>query len=390
MKIYYSKFCIIFCVLCCISSIMFAQYKVTLRIRSQPVMHAADSIFVAGNFNDWQPGKSGYNFSKNGTILSLLLKNVSGTMEFKCTRGSWQKAECAVSGTDIENHSIKVTSDTTIDIDIQAWKDDFANGGKQHTASPNVQVIDTAFAMPQLGRTRKIWIYLPENYATSKVKYPVLYMQDGQNLFDVYTAFAAEWNVDESLDALIKNGTPPCIVIGIDNGPQRMTEYNPYDFEKFGKGEGDQYVDFLVKTLKPFIDSHYRTLGSKDNTIIAGSSMGGLIAYYATLKYPKVFGKAGIFSPSFWIADKIKTLTDSAAPTLKSKLFFYIGGQEGDVNVQNMDDITQRLGQHSPAIIYSVVDPEGSHNEQAWSKWFPAFYKWIMADGFNGVIKADQ
>lgn len=373
------------------SSFMLCAQQLTLHIRLQPALHVTDTIFVAGNFNNWQPNNYGYAFHKDGQNLSLQIKNVpTGIIEFKCTRGSWQKTECAANGANVANHTINVTTDTTIGLSIEGWKDDFADNGKQHTASQNVRIIDTAFVMPQLGRTRRIWIYLPADYATSSKRYPVMYMHDGQNIFDAYTAFAGEWEVDETLDALIKMGTPPCIVVGIDNGPERMTEYNPYTFEKFGKGEGDKYVDFLVKTLKPFIDSSYRTVASKENTIIAGSSMGGLISYYALLKYPGVFGKAGVFSPSFWIADKIKKLTDTNSNKLTGKLFFYIGALEGDSNVKNMEAIVNILGEKSPAIIYSVVDPEGQHNEQAWRKWFVAFYKWIMADGFNSVIEEDK
>jgi len=271
-----------------------------------------------------------------------------------------------------------LSSDTNINLSIAGWNDDFSDSGKQHTASANVHIIDTAFAMPQLGRTRKIWIYIPADYATTQDRYPVIYMQDGQNLFDDYTAYAGEWNVDETLDDLIKSGTPPCIVVGIDNGPQRMTEYNPYTFEKFGKGEGDQYVDFLTNTLKPFVDNNFRTISDKKNTIIVGSSMGGLISYYAMLKYPEVYGNAGIFSPSFWIAEKIKNLTDLTRSTFNGKVFFYIGGQEGDVNVQNMQEVADRLGNHSKAIISTHIDPQGLHNEQAWRKWFSTFYQWIM------------
>ena len=168
---------------------------------------------------------------------------------------------------------------------------------KVHTASFNVKVMDTAFFMPQLNRTRRIWIYLPPSYRATKIYYPVLYMHDGQNLFDNATSYSGEWGIDEYLDSIFTLGKKEVIVVGIDNGlSKRMNEYNPYSFRQYGKGEGDEYVDFLVKNLKPFIDKHYRTLPGKKDTYIAGSSMGGLISLYAVLKYPAVFGGAGIFS----------------------------------------------------------------------------------------------
>jgi predicted alpha/beta superfamily hydrolase len=147
--------------------------------------------------------------------------------------------------------------------------------------------------------------------------------------------------------------------------------------------EGDEYLKFITSTLKPFIDKHYRTLSLKENTTIAGSSMGGLISYYALLKYPKVFGNAGIFSPAFWTANGINDLTDSAGSKLNGKLFFYMGDAEGEEDVNRMNKIIDKIGKTSPAMICSVIDPEGRHNEQAWRKWFVEFYKWITADGFN-------
>jgi metallo-beta-lactamase class B len=144
------------------------------------------------------------------------------------------------------------------------------------TATASVSILDTAFAMPQLERTRRIWLYLPPGYAASTRRYPVLYMHDGQNLFDAATSFAGEWGVDETLDSLHALGDPGVIVVGIDNGRmKRMDEYTPWHNTRYGGGEGDAYVDFLTQTLKPYVDAHYRTLAERVHTGVAGSSMGG-------------------------------------------------------------------------------------------------------------------
>lgn len=390
MKNCCSKFYLLLFILGCTSATVFSQYTIKLHIRTQPALHTTDTIFAAGNFNNWQPGKTDYRFLKKGDYLSLQIKDVlPGMYEFKCTRGNWQKTESAADGADADNRLIKLLSDTTIDIAIAGWKDDFAAVAKLHTVSANVEIIDTAFVMPQLDSKRRIWIYLPAGYAGSHKHYPVMYLHDGQNIFDEYTAAYSEWGVDESLDSLIKKGSPACIVVGIDNGPDRMKEYNPYEFKEFGKGAGDKYAAFLVQTLKPFIDQHYRTLPAKNTTIIAGSSMGGLISYYAMLKYPDVFGNGGIFSPAFWTASGIKNLTDSAGKKLTGKLFFYMGGLEGDSYLNDMNEIVQTLSEKSSAMIYTAVDPDGRHNEQAWRKWFVGFYKWIMTNGFNNVIELE-
>ncbi|HNU88130.1 MAG TPA: alpha/beta hydrolase-fold protein [Ferruginibacter sp.] len=368
-----------------------AQYRVIFKLISYPSSHKGDSIFIAGNFNGWNPGNTSYSFSSNSdNILQLSTQLDAGNYEYKCTRGSWQKVEVKNDGADIGNRSFQLRSDTVIEINIGAWKDDLALVERKHTASSNVQVMDTGFFMPQLNRTRKIWIYLPEEYAKTKKRYPVLYMHDGQNLFDEYTSGFGEWGVDESLDSLISKGKTGCIVIGIENGPQRFNEYNPFVFEQFGKGEGDAYVDFLTQTLKPYIDKNYRTLSSRENTLIAGSSMGGLISYYAMLKRPDVFGRGGIFSPAFWTAAAIKPLTDSLGAKMTGKFFFYMGGREGGTYIQDMLDVQESLGERSSSMIYSLIDPVSGHNEQAWRKWFAEFYNWIMADGFNYVVKTKE
>ena len=387
----YFSCCTFFICLWCVS---YAQdYSVRLRIKNIPAGHVGDTIYVAGSFNEWSPGKENFRLTRLNNIYEV---NITGLKQdiyqFKFTRGNWGSAEVNTKGSGIENRLLKLSSDTTVEYVIEGWQDDFPQAAKQHTASAHVHILDTAFFIPQLNRTRRIWIYLPEGYTAEKNKkrYPVLYMHDGQNLFDEFTAGYGEWGVDECLDSMISQGKPACIVVGIDCGPKRMNEYNPYDFVKFGEGEGDKYVDFLVKTLKPFIDKHYRTSLKKENTIIAGSSMGGLISYYAMLTYPKIFGKAGVFSPAFWTAPAIKKLTDSAGYKINGKLFFYIGELEGGTYVNDMKEVAEKMGKNSDAIIYSVIDPYSRHNEQAWRKWFAEFYHWIFADGFDSPIKIDK
>ena len=368
-----------------------AQYSVVFKLGKYPEKHNNDTAFLAGNFNNWNPANNAFRFLlTNENSFELILNLPAGHYAYKCTRGNWGKVECLANGKDVSDHSFQISADTTIEINIEAWRDDFAPVSKMHTASKQVHIMDTAFFIPQLNRARRIWIYLPEGYEKTKKEYPVMYMHDGQNIFDEYTAGFGEWGVDECLDSLIHAGKQACIVVGIDNGPKRLNEYNPFGFRDFGEGEGDGYLDFIVQTLKPFIDKKYRTLSSKENTIIAGSSMGGLISYYAMIKQPQVFGKAGIFSPAFWTAPAINTLTDSLAAKVNGKFFFYMGAQEGGTYVNDMLTIQELLGEKSAAMIYSVVDDEGMHNEKSWRKWFAEFYSWIMDEGFNKVMQVDE
>lgn len=159
------------------------------------------------------------------------------------------------------------------------------------------------FYSPQLNNTRSLVIYLPPSYHSKpSARYPVLYMQDGQNLFDPVTSYAGEWEVDKTCDRLIKQGKMrEIIVVGVYNtGSQRLYEYTHSSNPKFGGGGANHYVEFVVVTVKPFIDHHYRTLPDRAHTGILGSSLGGLVALYCGLRRPDVFQMAGSMSGSFW------------------------------------------------------------------------------------------
>jgi predicted alpha/beta superfamily hydrolase len=366
-----------------VSTFSFAQYKVTFLLKQPSLLHSMDHIFVAGNFNMWNPADSSYQLKSDKSGISRITFSLpAGNYEYKFTRGNWEKVETDSAGNGIKNRILKLQSDTTIQINIGEWNDDFkhiASSKKNNSASVNVKIMDTAFYIPQLDRTRRIWLYLPPDYAKSKKKYPVLYMHDGQNLFENKTSYSGEWGVDEYLDSIFKKGEKEVIVVGIDNGLiKRMQEYNPWEFQNFGKGEGDKYFDFLVETLKPFIDEHYRTLKDKPNTFIAGSSMGGLISLYAILKYPQVYGGAGIFSPAFWTASGIDSTAIADAKKVNSKLFFYAGGKEGDSMVPDMKRIEKEIKERSKSPVKEIIDENQHHNEAAWRKYFPDFYEWTV------------
>jgi predicted alpha/beta superfamily hydrolase len=358
-----------------------AQYTVKITLKELPSRPLAEVVYIAGNFNNWNPKDENFRLQKNEKGLFFIeIKDVeSADYEFKFTRGSWDQGETNDKGTDLPNRKVTIRSDSSFQFSIAGWKDGFSQTPKVSTASARVKIIDTAFAMPQLGRTRRIWVYLPAAYSASTAKrYPVLYMHDGQNLFDNSTAFAGEWGVDEALDS-IKNA---CIVVGIDNGgAKRMNEYNPNDTQQFGKGEGRAYLEFIVQTLKPFIDRQYRTFADKQHTYMAGSSMGGLITFYAGLYYPAVFGRLGVFSPSFWIEPLIKTQTTQFAKKTthgSQKYYFYAGGGEGQQMAPDMKAVAAILKQAAQPALITVVKPEGKHNEISWSAVFPDFFKWIQ------------
>lgn len=356
-----------------------AQQKVSFVINKLPPYHQAkDSIFLAGSFNNWNPHDSRYVLKNMDGKPGITIELPAGMFEYKFTKGSWDQVESLENGFPGANRIVRVPGEDTVSAEIPHWSDHFPKQAKRSTASPNVHIVDSVFYMPQLKRHRRIWIYLPADYTSSHKKYPVLYMHDGQNVFDEATSSFGEWGVDEALDTLGPQHRQ-MIVVGIDNGgDKRLNEYAPYDMEKYGKGEGAQYMEFIVKTLKPFIDKHYRTKKCKDHTFIAGSSMGGLISFYAILHYPKVFGAAGVFSPAFWITPQLKQVDPGLAKKVKGKIYFYAGQQEGDSMVPDMLQVFEQMQLHSKARMETVIRGEGRHDEPTWRAEFPVFYKWLI------------
>jgi hypothetical protein len=243
-----------------ISYALYAQYKVSFITAQLPAYHkAVDKIYLAGSFNGWNPGDEAFQLKTAGNQYGITIELPPGSYEYKFTKGSWETVESGKEGFPTENRKISVTADTTVNITIEHWADHFPKKPRQSTAGKNVHIVDTAFYIPQLNRYRRIWIYLPASYSASRKKYPVLYMHDGQNVFDNATSGFGEWGVDEALDSLGPKNRE-LIVVAIDHGgAKRLNEYAPYDMEKYGKGEGDAYADFLVKTLRPYINKRYRT-----------------------------------------------------------------------------------------------------------------------------------
>ena len=371
---------LLLCGFCLFSSAVSSQFSVRLVI-TDIATRGQEDIYVAGNFNNWNPKDDNYKLKPfGGSRKSIVIKDLpSGTYAFKFTRGSFGKVECTADGRDIDDRIIEVSGDFSQEFSITGWKDDYPERPKKYTASPQVRIIDTAFAMSGMDRNRRIWVYLPKGYATTARLFPVLYMQDGQNLFNEKTAAFGEWGVDECLDTLQTLTGKEWIVVGIDNGGEkRMQEYNPYDHPKFGKGEGKDYVDFLAKNLKPFIDRTYRTKKGPADTYVAGSSMGGLISFYSVLKYPDIFGGAGVFSPSFWVAPEIYAAADSFVTNSQPKFYLYAGSKESATMVSDLEKMGNLLQQKQKYVIRRVINPLGQHNETYWRQEFADFYKWLV------------
>jgi len=245
----------------------------------------------------------------------------------------------------------------------------------QSTASQNV----TTFTIeaPQLNTFKKIWVYLPKDYKDNNKSYPVFYMHDAQNLFDDKTSYVGEWKIDEYLDSINEK---EIIVIGIEHGNEkRIEELTPFPNLKYGGGNGDIYLLFIKNTLKPYIDNTYRTKPEASNTIIFGSSLGGLISFYAALKYPTTFGKAGMFSPSFWFSDAIRTFIEKTALNESTKLFILAGTEESETNIEEVNIVIRLLCKNGlpKENIKNLIIEGGKHNEALWRKYFPEAQQWL-------------
>ncbi len=254
------------------------------------------------------------------------------------------------------------------------------------TRAQNVLLDTTSFDFPA-GQNRVVWIYLPPDYKSSAKHYPVLYMHDGQNIFDDKTSYVGEWGVDEALNHLSSEGWEVPIVVAINHGNEnRVTELSPWSNEEYPEVNGKAYAEFIVNGVKPMIDKKYRTLHGPSDTSIMGSSMGGLMSHYMLLAYPDVFGKAAIFSPSFWFSTHAFTFAESNPPPSTHRLLFIAGSEEGEEMSNDMNTIVNLhlAQQHPESNLYSAVVTGGQHNETFWKEQFVFALKWL------GIIRQND
>ena len=229
------------------------------------------------------------------------------------------------------------------------------------------------FSSPQLGDTRTLRIFLPPSYSLNPLKrYPVLYMHDGQNLFEAATAYGGvEWRVDETINDLVNQGRmDEVIVVGVDNGgADRIYEYTPCCDPQYGGGGADVYERFLLETVKPFVDQNYRTLTSSRNTALMGSSLGGLVSTYIGRRQPAKFGKLAGLSSSFWWNNQMLP-REVEASTVKVPVNIYIDAgtsSDGLPDTTRMRDALVVDGYVQGKDLYYYVAQGAGHNEAAWA-----------------------
>lgn len=253
----------------------------------------------------------------------------------------------------------------------------------EHSASPNVQILVDTITVDYLQQKRTLAIYLPPDYETDSVDYPVIYFLDGQSLFDQKIQEGMEWRVDEVIDSLAALGQEKAIVVGIYNAEDRLLEYKPFPSTRWYSDKsgthGDQHADWIVEQVKPWIDGRYRTRQEVEATVIAGASLGGLMSYYMLMEYPETFGAAIVFSPSYWVNEAVYQLHEDNPRLKEQKIYFNAGELETPTveSIQKMYQILLEAG--VPAENMKLdVEKELGHWHITWQNGFPKAYPWIV------------
>ena len=246
---------------------------------------------------------------------------------------------------------------------------------------PIIEVVAERFEIPQLETERRIFALLPHDYYETDRKYPVLYLQDAQNLFDEHAPYG-NWAIDDHMHTLAARGMGNLIIIAVDHGGrERISEYSPYYHRQFGEGKGKAYAEFITETLKPYIDKKYRTRPHRDFNGIGGSSMGALISAYTGIVYPKYFSKLMIFSPSFWYSDEIYFDAFKYNYILPMQAYVYAGEKESQYMTQHIHRFKNALthGDFSSKLTkFKIsINPKGEHNEFFWGQAFQKAVQWL-------------
>ncbi|MDH3649252.1 MAG: alpha/beta hydrolase-fold protein, partial [Saprospiraceae bacterium] len=301
-------------------------------------------------------------------------------LEYSYLKGGWDDEELDIYGNRVAKRTITALDELIVDRVVR-WR---KNGKACDPALlPEKYIIEKDFEIPQLKKRRRIWALLPHDYHQQSTKrYPVLYLQDAQNLFNEHAPFG-NWAIDEKIAVLSEQGFGDFIVVAIEHGGRdRIKEFSPFKTEKFGAGEGKLYARFLIETLKPYVDKKFRTESGRLHTAIGGSSMGGLISVFAGMMYPDIFSKWMIFSPSLWVSSKIFTEANEFTNTDPTFVYLYGGKSESRSMERDLNlfvDILTGKSDHKDLIRYKLsIHPTALHNEQYWGQEFPKAAKWLF------------
>jgi len=368
----------------CASTILFlllfiatgCSQEITVVVRVFPPSDtpAGSRIYIAGNtsaLGDWNPAKVELTKDDSGWIHLFKVSN-GQAVEFKITRGSWNNQAIYNQDEIPGNFRFMPVRDTLIQIMPFSWQDVRKGEGGGITGTVHYH---RGLQGAGLNHARDVIVWLPPGYEKEKRKrFPVLYMHDGQNIIDPSTSFIGyDWHVDEVADSLIKAGAiEEIIIVGISNSADRGPEYSDTEL-------GRSYASFVVHTLKPLIDSTYRTMPDAANTAVMGSSMGGLISFLFVWWHPDVFSKAGCLSSAFlYHEDKnLKEVRSFEGPLKNIRVYMDCGTVDLEARLkpgsEDMAHILQEQGYRKGLDFEYFLDQGALHDERAWARrvWRP-------------------
>jgi predicted alpha/beta superfamily hydrolase len=362
------------------------------------------AVYIGTNLNNWTAGDPAWKLQpRSDGRWQIVLTKQPGQLDFKFTRGSWDTVEVAKDLSDLVNRrlptmdpaSLKSGEQPVFELTVERWADQRpdAQARKAVDAYHELKVTGDVRRLQVPGGggislVRDLLVWLPPGYddpANAARRYPVLYMQDGQNLFEQLSGVPGEWRADETATELIASGKmEPVIIVGIPHaGPYRISEYLPTGSLRGQTGRGEQYLQWLIERVMPRVQGAFRVKPGREDTGIGGSSLGALVAMYAAVHHPQVFGKVLAESPAL-IIDRTQLLGGEfdAAQTWPVRMSIATGGREASDEPQdnrNLDHIEAVKALHKSLdgrmdaeALRVEIEPEGQHNEKAWARRLPA------------------
>jgi predicted alpha/beta superfamily hydrolase len=357
------------------------EYGVTFKVTTKTLPEGSKLFITGGDeqLGDWDAGAVPLDRQDDGSWTKTFSFAAGRQLEYKITRGTWETEAVEGDGAVPGNAVMTVRSNVTVSIVVANWRDILHKDIPRKVEGQVTGVVKYHRQMEGEGiKARDVIVWLPPSYEKSPDKrYPVLYMHDGQNVFDPMTSFlGVDWQVDENADRLIREGKmQEILIVGIYNTPDRGQDYSD-------SPKGHAYMKFIVGKLKPFIDKEYRTLPGREYAAVMGSSMGGLISFLLVWNYPQVFSQAACLSPAFVHRDinVVSLVEKHAGPSKNIRIYMDNGGVGLDEQLQpGCDAMLSALQAHGFRIGDNLEwyrDPEAEHNERAWSRrvWRPLLF----------------
>jgi predicted alpha/beta superfamily hydrolase len=365
-------------------SALAADVNIAFRVKAPASTPGDAKLYLAGDaqpLGAWKQDGVELKKGADGVYAGQVKLPAEQEVQYKVTRGSWDTVEKNADGSEMANRTFRPTKDSTVDVEVAAWADQV--GQLKHTASGDIRVHEK-FASKNLGNERRLLVWLPPGYETSAPqRYDVLYLHDGQNAFDDWTSFAGEWGADETAAKLIEQKKiRPIVIIAIENNNRRMDECTmSRDAARNAGGDGAKYARFVAEEVKPFIDKTYRTKPARENTAVAGSSLGANISLEIARAYPETFGLVGALSPAAWWNDsEMLKRFEADVVWMKGKRFWIdIGTDEGEdaarkqsyvESARRLEAILKKGGLAEGKDYQFKVIQGAQHNERAWRARF--------------------